>query len=125
MTPGEFRAARKRLGWVIHKAAHELGVDASTIVRYNSGDLIVPKTVVVLMETKATVKSDGSENDAPTMSSGEFWDALRRLGWSEDDAARELGRHRTMIFKYQTGVISVPKIINILLRLKLKKLEQV
>ena len=37
MTPQEIRALRDRLGWSRERMAHELGVSASTIVRWEAG----------------------------------------------------------------------------------------
>lgn len=52
MTAEEFRAAKEKLGWSIHKASHELGRHPSTICRYQAGEVPVPHIVKTLINMK-------------------------------------------------------------------------
>lgn len=52
MTADEFRAARDRLGWSIHRTARELGRHPSMICRYQAGEIAIPVIVKTLINMK-------------------------------------------------------------------------
>lgn len=55
-----------------------------------------------------------------TMSPDEFRQARQKLGWSIHRTSRELGRHPSMICRYQAGEIAIPAIVRTLITMKLE-----
>ena len=55
------------------------------------------------------------------MTADEFREARTKLGWSIHRTAREIGRHPSMICRYQAGEIAIPPIVKTLMTMKLEQ----
>ena len=59
MTPTEFRTAREATGLTVNALAAWLGISRSTVLRYGSGELLVPVQTAMLLDMLAAGEIPG------------------------------------------------------------------
>ncbi len=89
MTPESFRQFRAEIGASQGSLARILGVTRYTVIRWESGDTRVPRTVELAMDNIRRHRAEMRGNNYPLMS--DVLHVMREEGLNQDEAVRIFG----------------------------------